>query len=71
MLMPHIHQTYTPLRLSTQDCYRFAKVVGDRFGLNFPERRCSKLEARIRQAHAASTCESLDDYYALLLRLFK
>lgn len=48
------------------DYLRFSKLVSDRFGLNFPEKRRADLEMGVRQAFAASTCATLDDYYNLL-----
>src|SRR6185369_16520985 len=48
------------------DALRFGNLVLDRYGLSFPESRRSNLERGVRQAFAASTCASLDEYYDLL-----
>jgi chemotaxis protein methyltransferase CheR len=56
-----------PLTLSYGDYLRFSKLVEDRFGLRFPEKRFADLEIGVRQAFAASTCTDLDQYYHLLL----
>lgn len=55
------------LSLSYGDYLRFSKLVEDRFGLRFPEKRFADLEIGVRQAFAASTCTDLDEYYHLLL----
>ena len=49
------------------DYLRFSRLVHERYGLNFPEKRRTDLEQGVRQAFAASTCEDLDEYYRLLL----
>lgn len=49
------------------DYLRFSRLVHERYGLNFPEKRRMDLEQGVRQAFAASTCEELDGYYRLLL----
>ena len=56
----------TPLSLGYGDFMRFGKLIYDRYGLNFPEKRRSDLERGIRTAFAASTCASLDEYFNLL-----
>jgi chemotaxis protein methyltransferase CheR len=48
------------------DYLRFSKLVRDRYGLSFPEKRRTDLEMGVRQAFAASTCADLDEYYHLL-----
>ncbi len=49
------------------DYLRFSRLVGDFFGLHFPESRRIDLEQGIKQAYASSTCRDLADYYHLLL----
>ncbi|MBN2003891.1 MAG: hypothetical protein JXA21_11085 [Anaerolineae bacterium] len=49
------------------DYLRFSRLVGDLFGLHFPENRRTDLEQGIKQAFALSTCRDLTDYYHLLL----
>ncbi len=49
------------------DYLRFSRLVGDFFGLHFPENRRTDLEQGIKQAFASSTCRDLADYYQLLL----
>ncbi len=49
------------------DYLRFSRLVHERYGLNFPEKRRTDLEQGVRQAFAASTCEDLEEYYRLLL----
>jgi len=48
------------------DYLRFSKLVRERFGLQFPEKRRTDLEMGVLQAFAASTCTDLDGYYRLL-----
>jgi chemotaxis protein methyltransferase CheR len=45
---------------------RFSKLVRNRCGLYFSERRRDDLERSVRQAFAASTCTDLNEYYHLL-----
>lgn len=52
--------------LSYGDYLRFSRLLSERYGLNFPEKRRSDLEHGVRQAFAASTCSNLDEYYQLL-----
>ncbi len=60
--------TSNPLpTLGYGDYLRFSRLVHELYGLNFPEKRRSDLEQGLRQAFAASTCSSLDEYYRLLL----
>lgn len=49
------------------DYLRFSRLVGEFFGLNFPEKRRADLEQGIKQAFALSTCRDLADYYRMLL----
>ncbi len=49
------------------DYLRFSRLVQERAGLHFPEKRRVDLEQGIRQAFAASMSSDLDDYYHLLL----
>ena len=60
-------QPRSMLSLSYGDYLRFSKLVEDRFGLRFPEKRFADLEIGVRQAYAASTCTDLDEYYHRLL----
>lgn len=62
----HTHASLTPISLGYGDFVRFGKLIYDRFGLNFPEKRRSDLERGVRTAFAASTCASLDEYFNLL-----
>jgi chemotaxis protein methyltransferase CheR len=48
------------------DYLRFSKLVEDRSGLYFPEKRRTDLEQGLRHAFAASTCTDLEEYYHLL-----
>ncbi|MFZ6031119.1 MAG: CheR family methyltransferase [Chloroflexota bacterium] len=48
------------------DYLRFSKLLIDRAGLFFSESRRPELEMGIRQAFAASTCATLDEYFNLL-----
>ncbi len=48
------------------DYLRFSKLLLDRCGLYFSENRRSELEYRLGMAFSASTCASLDEFYALL-----
>jgi chemotaxis protein methyltransferase CheR len=48
------------------DYLRFSKLVQNRCGLYFPDKRRAELELGVRQAFAASTCADLDKYYRLL-----
>ena len=61
-----LHANTTPLSLGYGDFMRFGKLIYDRYGLNFPEKRRSDLERGVRSAFAASTCASLDEYFDLL-----
>jgi chemotaxis protein methyltransferase CheR len=53
-------------QLGYGDYLRFSKLVEDRFGLHFPEKRRPDLERGVRQAFASSTCVDLEEYYHLL-----
>lgn len=55
------------LRLEYRDYVRFNRLLLDRCGMYFSESRQSELALGVKQAFAASTCISLDDYYSLLL----
>ena len=48
------------------DFMRFSKLVYDRYGLHFSEKRRLELMRGVRQAFAASTCSNLNEYYDLL-----
>jgi chemotaxis protein methyltransferase CheR len=48
------------------DYLRLSKLVRDRCGLHFSDKRRTDLERGIQQAFAASTCTNLDEYYHLL-----
>ncbi|HSO12452.1 MAG TPA: CheR family methyltransferase, partial [Anaerolineales bacterium] len=56
----------TSFVLGYGDSLRFGNLVCDRYGLFFPESRRANLDRGVRQAFAASTCASLDEYYDLL-----
>jgi chemotaxis protein methyltransferase CheR len=60
------HTTKPDPSLGYGNYLRFSKLVQDRCGLYFPDRRRAELELGVRQAFAASTCADLDDYYRLL-----
>ena len=60
----HTAKTVPPLGYG--DYLRFGKLVQDRCGLYFPDRRRTELELGVRQAFATSTCTDLNDYYRLL-----
>lgn len=55
-----------PPTLSHRDYVRFACLLSERYGLNFPEKRRPDLAHGVLQAFAASTCTNLDEYYQLL-----
>lgn len=55
------------LSLSFEDYVRFARLVKERFGLAFPDRRRTELEIGVRRAFAESTAANLDSYYQSLL----
>jgi chemotaxis protein methyltransferase CheR len=48
------------------DYLRFSKLVHDRYGLHFSEKRRDDLERGVRQAFATSTCTDLNEYYRVL-----
>lgn len=52
--------------LSPANLQRFADLLLKRCGLRFAENRYTELEHGIRQAFAASTCSSIDEFYALV-----
>ncbi|MFM8322884.1 MAG: CheR family methyltransferase [Chloroflexota bacterium] len=53
-------------RLSEHDFQRFSALLLERFGLAFPDSRQAELEYRVGMAYAASTCATLDEFYAHL-----
>ncbi len=65
-IAPPSHTAKTVPSLGYGDYLRFSKLMHDRCGLHFPEKRRTDLEAGIRQAFATSTCTNLDEYYRLL-----
>lgn len=64
MTVPRTPKTVSSLGYG--DYLRFSKLVEDRCGLHFPEKRRAELDLGVRQAFAASTCADLDEYYRLL-----
>jgi chemotaxis protein methyltransferase CheR len=54
------------LSLSFGDYVRFTRLMEDRFGLTFPEKRRMELEIGVRRAFAASTCADLNSYFEIL-----
>ncbi len=62
---PAVASKVTP-PLGYGDYLRFARLVHERFGLYFPEKRRAELEQGVRRAFAASTCSELDEYFQLL-----
>ena len=52
--------------LVQDDFERFGRIVEERSGLHFPEKRRVEFEQGLRQAFAASTCPNLDSYHQLL-----
>jgi chemotaxis protein methyltransferase CheR len=62
---PH-HPQKTSSSLKHNDYLRFSKLVQERFGLHFPEKRRADLERGVQQAYASSTCSNLDEFYRLL-----
>jgi len=61
-----IQTTSAAPALGHGDYLRFNRLVQDRCGLHFPEKRRADLERGVRQAFAASTCADLNEYYRLL-----
>ncbi|MBN1179565.1 MAG: tetratricopeptide repeat protein [Anaerolineae bacterium] len=55
------------LSLGYGDYLRFSKLLQERFGLRFSEKRRDEMEHGIKQAFAASTCADMDEYYAILV----
>ncbi len=49
------------------DYVRFSKLLLDRYGLYFSERRRGELDNAVRKSFAASTCKDLTEYYTLLV----
>ena len=60
------HTQKTVPSLGYGDYLRFSKLMHERYGLHFPDKRRGDLERGVRQAFAASTCADLNEYYALL-----
>ena len=54
------------ITLSQADIQRFSDLLLQRCGLRFSENRQTELEHGIRQAFAASTCITLDEFYDLV-----
>lgn len=54
------------INLSQVDIMRFSDLLLKRCGLRFAENRYPELEHGIRQAFAASTCVTLDEFYDLV-----
>lgn len=52
--------------LSDREIQTLSRLVQDHSGLFFPENRRSEIERGVRQAFAASPCQSLDEYIRLL-----
>lgn len=52
--------------LAESDYLRLCNLLYEHCGLHFSDSRRSELEHAIRQAFAASTCATLDEYYRLL-----
>jgi chemotaxis protein methyltransferase CheR len=67
MLTTHLSPSdRAALSLSYGDYLRFCRMMEDRFGLTFPEKRRMELEIGVRRAFAASTCADLNNYYDML-----
>jgi len=67
MLTTHLSPSdRAALSLSYGDYLRFCRLMEDRFGLTFPEKRRMELEIGVRRAFAASTCADLNAYYERL-----
>lgn len=54
------------VHLSQADLQRFSDLLLKRCGLRFAENRHAELEHGIRQAFAASTCATIDEFYDLV-----
>ncbi len=54
------------LPLTNEQVKRFSDLLLERCGLRFPDNRRIELEHGIRQAFAASTCATVDEFYQLL-----
>ena len=52
--------------LSQADLQRFSELLLRRCGLRFAENRHAELEHGIRQAFAASTCATIDEFYDMV-----
>lgn len=62
-----ISQNTRPLaQLTSADFERFSQFALANFGLHFPEKRQTELAMGVRQAFAATTYTSLDEYFAAL-----
>src|SRR5512133_3740411 len=67
MLTTHLSPSdRAALSLSYGDYLRFCRLMEDRFGLTFPEKRRMELEIGVRRAFAASTCADLNSYFDML-----
>lgn len=49
-----------------EDYLRFSRLVAERYGLLYPEKRRNELEFGVRQAFLASTCPDFHSYFAVL-----
>jgi chemotaxis protein methyltransferase CheR len=56
----------SPLALTDDQCDRFSRLVQERFGLFFSDKRRVELERGVLYAFAATNCASLDEFYYLL-----
>lgn len=54
------------IEIGRTDLLRFSDLLQKRCGLRFAENRHTELEHGIRQAFAASTCATLDEFYGLV-----
>lgn len=66
MIAPILRLPVAAAQLSDTDYARFNQLLQDYCGLHFPEKRRAELEYGVRQAFAASTCATLDEYYRAL-----
>jgi hypothetical protein len=55
------HTQKTVPSLGYGDYLRFSKLMHERYGLHFPDKRRTDLERGVRQAFAASTCADLNE----------
>src|SRR5512133_3273482 len=67
MLTTHLSPSdRAALSLSYGDYLRFCRLMEDRFGLTFPEKRRMELEIGVRRAFASSTCSDINSYFQML-----